>query len=144
MMPGIIGSFAFLLGFTFMTVAIVMGLRKRSRIKRSTKTMGVVIKNETSLGMRSGSGARSTLYKPTVRFQTADGRVVDHTPLIFTNTANYAVGQNVEVYYDPQRPEEAIAGVGIRLWWNLLIFGAVGGIFAIVGAFFILFAVIAF
>jgi hypothetical protein len=51
--------------------------------------------------------------------------------------SNYRVGQSVPVYYNPQRPEEAIAGTTFRLWHNHFLFGFVGGFFALLGTFFV-------
>lgn len=93
---------------------------------------------ETTSGMSHfDSSPRSTLYTPTVRFQTADGRIVDHTPKISNNVSNYKIGEKVPVYYDPQQPENAIAGTAFRLWYPLFVFALAGGFFALLGAVFI-------
>jgi len=127
-----------LLGLSLLISAIVLCLRKWLRIKKSVKTTGVVVSNETAPGMmQHGATPRSTLYKPTVRFQTADGRTVDYTPKVSTSYSNYSVGENVPVYYNPQQPEESIVGTTFRLWFIFLLFGFVGGVFAFVGAMFI-------
>jgi len=133
----IIGILALMLGLAFIGVTSILGLRKWIKIKRSASTTGVVVSNETTTGMRYDSDPRSTLYKPTVRFQTADGRIVDHAPKISTNVSNYTVGQKVPVHYDPQKPEEAMVGATFRLWFSLIILGLVGGVFALVGTMFI-------
>lgn len=134
----IIGILALLLGLSFIGGAIVLCLRKWLRIKKSVKTTGVVVNNETSMGMmQRGATPRSTLYKPTVRFQTADGHVVDYTPKVSTSYSNYSVGENVPVYYNPQQPADAIVGTTFHLWFIFLLFGFVGGGFAFVGAMFI-------
>lgn len=131
------GTFAVVLGLSLLGTSVVLGLRKRSKIKRSAKTTGVVVDMETSLGMRDDSGPRSTLYKPTVRFQTADGRVIEHTPRLSNNVSNYRIGENVPVFYDPQRPEEAIAGTPFRLWYGLFVMGLGGAGFTFIGTMFI-------
>jgi len=134
----IMGVLFVLLGLSLLSGAIVLSLRKWLRIKKSVATIGVVVENQTMLGSRQfDSSPRSTLYKPTVRFQTADGRVVDYTPKISNNVSNYSVGQNVPVYYNPQQPEEAIAGTAFRLWYTLFVFGFVGGMFSLIGTFFV-------
>lgn len=135
----VIGILAMLLGLLFVSLSIGLSLRKWLRIKKSLQTTGVVIKNEASLGMRqSNSSFRDTLYKPTVRFQTTDGRTIDYTPVTSNNTSNYSVGENVPVYYNPQQPQEAIIGTTIRLWQGFVVFGLVGGVFALVGMMFVL------
>ncbi len=139
MMFTIIGVLLVLLGLSLLSGAIILCLRKWTRIKKSAKAIGVVINNETSLGMSHNdfSSSRTTLYKPTVRFQTADGRTIDYTPQMSNNINNYGVGQNVPVFYNPQQPDEAIIGTGFRLWYMFFVVSFVGGVFALVGTFFI-------
>lgn len=127
-----------LLGLSLLGGAIVLSLRKWLRIKKSVKTIGVVINNETSPGMRQhGATPRSILYKPTVRFQMSDGRTVNYTPKVSTSYSNYSVGENVPVYYNPQQPADAIVGTAFHLWFIFLLFGFVGGVTSLVGAMFI-------
>lgn len=102
----VIGVLAVLVGLSFVGITIVLLAVKIWRIKKSTKTTGVVMNVEASLGMQQSLGStRNTLYKPTVRFQTADGRVVDYTPNTSNSWSNYRVGENVPIYYDPQQPQ---------------------------------------
>ncbi len=101
--------------------------------------MGVVVDVKASLGMQQNySTPRNTLYKPTVRFQTADGRVIDYTPNTSNSWNNYQIGENVPIYYDPQQPPKAYFGTTFNLWFPFLIFGFVGGMFTVIGAFFVL------
>lgn len=135
----VIGVFASLFGLSFFSVAVVLGLRKRAKIKRSATTTGIVVDNATSLGMHQNIGTpRSTLYKPTVRFQTADGRVVDYTPQVSNSWSSYRVGETVPVYYNPQQPGDAVVGTAFGLWYGFFVFGAVGGMFFLFGIFFVL------
>lgn len=62
----VIGVLFFLLGLSFFGSAVVLGLRKWKRIRKTVKTIGVVIKNETTLGARQfDASPRSNLYQPT-------------------------------------------------------------------------------
>ncbi|HEX9930031.1 MAG TPA: DUF3592 domain-containing protein [Pyrinomonadaceae bacterium] len=135
-----IGILQILLGLSLFTGSIVLLLRKWMRIKKSARTIGIVVNSETMMGMRhTDSSPRSTLYSPTVRFQTADGRVIDYTQKIYDNVSNYRIGENVPVYYNPHQPEEAIVGTAFRLWYRLSVFGLVGGGFVLIGTFFVFF-----
>lgn len=133
-MPILIGVVQFLFGSTFFCVSLILILRKLLRMKKWTKTTGVVTNVETSLGMRQSMGSpRNTLYKPKLRFQTTDGRVIDYEPQTSNSWSNYNAGQQIPVYYDPQNPENAMAGTAFGQWFGLIIFGVVGGFFALAG-----------
>lgn len=139
----IIGILAVLFGLTFLGGTVILALRKYLRLKKSIAAMGVVVHVEVSQGMRQNhSRARNTLYKPTVRFRTANGRVINHTPMMANSWSNYRVGENVPVYYDPQQPENPIIGSASGRWFPFIICVFVGGIFAVLGAFFILLGLI--
>src|SRR5688572_9713434 len=82
----VIGFLIMLVGVSFFGTAIILGWRKWARLRRFTRTTGVVFHVETSQSDHFDEPS-STLYRPTVRFQTADGRVVDHTPATSNNIA---------------------------------------------------------
>lgn len=138
----LMGGLMMLVGLLFVGITVALALRKFLKIRSWTKTMGVVVNVQTSAGMRQSQFAtastRSTLYKPKVRFQTADGRVVDWEPVTSNSWSNYRVGQNVPVYYDPRQPGNVIAGTAFGLWYGLFVFGLVGSFFTLIGAFFII------
>jgi len=139
----IIGVLGVLFGLTFLGGTVILALRKYLRLKKSIAATGVVVHVEISQGMRRNhSSTRHTLYKPTVRFQTADGRVINYTPMMANSWSNYSVGENVPVHYDPQQPENPIIGNVSGRWFLFLVCVFVGGMFTVVGAFFILFGLI--
>lgn len=115
-------------------------IRKIRKIKKSTKTTGVVMNVEVSQGMQQldYSSTRNTLFTPTVRFQTADGRIIDYKPEMSSSWSNRRIGENVPVYYDPQQPEKPIVGKPYNLWFPHLLFGIVGGMFLFIGTLFLL------
>ena len=133
----VIGVLAVLVGLTFLGFTIVLLLIKVLKIRSSTKTTGVVIDVQVSQGMRQHhSSTRNTLYRPIVRFQAADGRFIDYQAKVSSSLDNYSIGENVTVYYNPQFPQEAHIGAISHVVFPYLIFGFVGGIFTLVGAFF--------
>ncbi len=135
----LMGIFLFLFGFSFFAVTLVLVLRKILKMKKSTKTIGVVINVETTMGMQQSHGStRNTLFRPTVHFQTADGHVIEYTPIMSNNTSNYNVGENVPIYYDPQQPQNAIIGTTTFGWVRFAIFGFCGGFLMLFGAVFML------
>jgi hypothetical protein len=139
----IIGGGMFLLGSSFFLISLFLIIRKKLKLKRFVQTTGVVTHVEERLGMRQPHGsARSTLYKPTVRFQTADGQITEFTPKTSNNWSNYKVGEQIPVYYDPQKTEKPLFGTPFKMWFGLVVFGLVGGFFAFVGIFFTLFSLI--
>ena len=139
----IIGVLAVLFGLSFLGITVALALRKYLRLKKSIATTGVVVHVEVSRGMRQNhSRTSNTLYKPTVRFQTADGRVIDYTPMMANSWSNYRVGENLPVHYDPQHPQNPIIGNATGRWFPFIICVFVGGLFTFVGAFFVLLGII--
>jgi hypothetical protein len=65
---------------------------------------------------------------PSVRFQTADGRTVEFQNKIGTN-APPPVGDEVTVFYDPERPEDAKVALGDTFKINGRLLLVVGAIF---------------
>lgn len=135
----VIGILVLLFGLLAFGITVILLLIKVWKISRSTKTTGVVMDVEVSQGMRQNySSSRNTLYKPSVRFQTADGRLIDYKSKIASSLDNYAIGENVTVYYNPQFPHQAHIGTILHTLFPYLIFGFVGGMFTLVGTFFVL------
>jgi hypothetical protein len=90
-----------------------------------------------------GQDHRSTLLFPSVRFQAADGRTVDFQSKVGSN-APPKVGEEVTVYYDPERPEDAKLSLGSTFRPNLKLLAIVLGVFvaAMVLMFLLVFALI--
>ena len=84
--------------------------------------VGVVI------GHSSGPSYDRRVVYPSVRFQTADGRVLEFQNGIGSN-APPRVGDEVAVYYDPERPEDARISVGSAFSPNVKLLPVVFGIF---------------
>lgn len=134
----VIGILGFLFGLTFLGITILLLSIKVWKIKSSVKTTGVVIDVEVRQGMRQNhSSTRNTLFRPKIRFQTADGRLIDYQSKISSSLDNYSIGENVTVHYNPQFPQEAHIGTIKRVVFPYLIFAFVGGLFAFIGAFFV-------
>jgi hypothetical protein len=100
------------------------------------KAVGVV----TGHSSRPTHDRKGMLRFPSVKFQTADGRTVEFQNEIGTN-APPKVGDEVTVYYDPERPEEAKLALGDTFKPTLKVLLVVGAIFLGAMAFFFLFFV---
>lgn len=72
----------------------------------------------------------------------ADGQLIDYTPQTSNSWSNYKVGEQVTVYYDPQKTEKPIFGKTSKLYVGLTVFGAVGLFFAVIGMVFSLIGLI--
>ena len=128
------------MGSTFFGVSVFFIIRKKLRMKKWAKTTGLVLDVKISQGMSQPMGTtRNTLFRPKVRFQTADGRVIDYQPRLSNNTSNYTIGQQIEVYFDPQQPEKKVMfGARTSDWVRLIAFALGGIFFALFGALFLL------
>ena len=80
------------------------------------------------------------MFFPSVRFQTADGRIVEFQNKVGSN-APPRVGDEVTVLYDPEHPEEARVPLGSMFRPNLKLLAVVGAIFLGAMALFFLFFV---
>jgi hypothetical protein len=75
----------------------------------------------------------SVVYAPTFLFQDRHG--VEHRieSRHYANPARYAAGETVRVFYDPEKPDDAMIGNFIQLWMNSLVLGAVSVVSFLVG-----------
>ncbi|MEK7722976.1 MAG: DUF3592 domain-containing protein [Acidobacteriota bacterium] len=135
----LIGLVQFLMGASFCSVSIFFAWRRISKEKNWMKTTGLVTNVETSRGMQQPIGTtRNTLFRPTVRFQTADGRIIDYQPTTSNNLNNYNVGEQIPIFYNPQSPEQVMFGSSTMTWVRFIVFGFVGGFLALFGVVFLL------
>jgi hypothetical protein len=100
------------------------GFLSETQPQSELSTVGVVT-DHTSRTTHDRSGA---VVFPSVRFQTADGRTVEFQNGVGTN-APPRVGDEVTVYYDPERPEDAKLSLGSTFRPNLKLLPVVGAIF---------------
>ena len=129
----------FVMGSSFFVVSLTILIRKKMRMKNWTKTTGLVVDVDSKLGMLQPIGTtRNTLYKPKVRFQTADGSVIDYEPAISSSWNNYQTGEQIEVFYSPQNPANVMFGTRTIDWIRLSFFTVFGGLMALFSIFFFL------
>ena len=121
------------LGVLLLLLGTGLLLRKLFFSRRAQRANGIVTRCERDSANIGDSG--SWLYRPTVRFQRSDGAIVDYTPAIASNNANYPVGAPITVLYDPQFPAKVILGEpsSFKFWLGSIVLLLTGTVFIGVG-----------
>lgn len=123
----IIGIVFPLVGFLLAAIAAFIFIRTRLFIGRSQEVKGTVIRMVYSSSSDGGG------YSPVFRFKTIEGTSVEVVDNLQTNPPQFKEGQEVDVLYDPQNPQNA----RIKKWMNLyfvpLLLGGLGMIFGGIG-----------
>jgi len=120
------GAFA-VLGPVLLAVGVYLYARTSAFLERATRTRGEVVE---LVERRSDDGYT---YAPVFVFEDAKGtsrRIVSNTS---SNPPGYAVGDEVDVLYDPDDPEDACIDSFFSLWGGATIVGGLGLVFGIVG-----------
>ncbi|CAN5287143.1 hypothetical protein BH10ACI1_BH10ACI1_24200 [soil metagenome] len=144
-----------LIGFGMVGGSIGFGFRRRSFLSKAAEAMGTVVNigeavsrnfdhNRIQNGIQFGT-RRETWFRPTVRFQTADGKTIDYTPTVATKT-RFTVGQQIAVNYDPHNPQSVTLGSrkSFLMWLPFIFVGFIGAFFSLFGLIFGLIAVAGF
>lgn len=123
-------------------VLLVLGVRNFVRTRRfvnqASSATGTVtdVKTRTSTS-HTGDGPRLRTYRyPVVRFQTHDGRTVEFESETGTSGFSHKPGEQVEVLYDPLKPEQARIKTFMMLWFAPLIFSVLGLFLFVFGSLF--------
>ncbi len=78
-----------------------------------------------------------TLTVPVIRFTTVGGEVVTAEPYQERNTTvdvdGYHVGDEVEVFYDPENPRDMFINDFMHVWFVPSLMGGLGGLFGLIG-----------
>jgi hypothetical protein len=92
-------------------VCVVAWVRMRAFLSRAQRVPGVVTELIRSYSSSSGSGSGGSsggyTYRPVFQFRTYDGRDVRVESSVGSNPPSARPGQQVNVLYDPMRPEHA-------------------------------------
>ena len=131
-------------GAVFLVVGVRNFVGTRRFVNQASSATGTVtdVKSRTSRSP-TGDGPRVHTYRyPVVRFQTQDGRTVEFESETGTNTFSQKPGEQVEVLYDPLRPEQARIKTFMMLWFGPLIFSVVGFFLFVFGSLFSLVALL--
>jgi hypothetical protein len=134
----------FVVGAVLLFLGIRNFVRTRRFVSRASSATGTVteVRTRTSTS-HTGDGPRMRTYRyPVVRFQSQDGRTVEFESETGTSSFSQGPGEQVEVIYDPLRPEEARIKSFMMLWFVPLIFSVVGFFMFAFGALFGLIALV--
>ncbi len=125
-------------GAVLLVVGVRNFVRTRRFVSQASSTTGTVTDvNTRTSRSHTSSGPRVSTYRyPVVRFQTQDGRSVEFESETGTNTFSQRPGEQVEVLYDPLRPEQARIKSFMMLWFGPLIFSVVGFFLFVFGSLF--------
>lgn len=99
-----------------------------SFVARATRTQGTV----TALVSQRSTGNNSVSYRPVVRFQAGEQRIV-FSSSVASNPPAYSVGETVEVLYLESNPYDAKIDSFSSLWFFPALLGAMGAIFLALG-----------
>jgi hypothetical protein len=120
MRGGILSYLFLLIGIGLLAGAGYIYFHTSDFVANASKAAGTVV------GLRSGA--------PEVKFTAHDGREVQFTSSVSSKPPAYSVGEKVEILYRPDRPEDAKVNAFMSLWLGVIILGALGSMFALVGA----------
>ncbi len=107
----LVGVLFFFLGIAVLIYSAVALIKRRRQIAAWAPGMGVVT------GLVTESGQRGYIYCPVVQFTTSTGIPCNFKSSVGSNPAPYAVGQNVNIIYDPQNPQNAEINSSTSLWF---------------------------
>ena len=92
-------------------------------------TMGLVVGNDFLSHTDPKDSARvNWAYHPVVQFTTMSGKETTFTNVAGAYPPKYEIGETVEVYYNPEEPQDALVKDWLSLWWGPLIFLVIGSL----------------
>lgn len=119
--------------FLSIGLAILLGswmAYKSSRdfLEKAVSTQGTVV------DFVKVRGSSSTTFRPVVQFITGQGQEVEFISSTGRSRPSFTVGQQVDILYLPENPEDAKFNNYSDLWSIALVTGVMGGVFFSVGA----------
>lgn len=124
----IIGIFG-ILGLGLLYLAYYLAEDTRRFVNHGVRVQGEVIELHFS---RDSEGDGT--YRPEVKYRTPEGVEYRFISSNGSNPASFSRGEQVEVLYLPENPQDGRIDAFFSLWGGVLICGVMGAIFALVGA----------
>lgn len=118
-----------LIGLVLLGNGVGHGRRTRAFLGKARAATGRVI----ALERVPASSDEQETWRPVIEFTTDRGYPARCKALASSNPPAYAVGERVEVLYDPARPAEGRIRSFTDLWLLPLLFGGLGALFAGIG-----------
>lgn len=100
-----IGVACICLGFLVMIIGLCIAVANQQKGKGYIATKGTVIEVNTK------ATSEGEAYAPSVRF-SAEGNTFEYVSTDYTTEKTYTVGEEINLKYDPDDPNEVILGVG--------------------------------
>ena len=114
-------------GLLFLIIGISSFLDTRSFLKES------LVANGTVIDLIASSGSDSITYKPMVEFKTINDQFITFTSSTSSNPPSYHTGEEVEVLYDPNNPNDAKISSFFSLWGLATVLFLMGSVFFSIG-----------
>ncbi|MGV2497673.1 DUF3592 domain-containing protein [Pelagerythrobacter aerophilus] len=123
-----IGAAFLAFGLVFAAVGLWAWAGDRALAEAGTQASGTVI----DLSRRYDSDSGST-YRPVVEFHDAKGTRHEFVGSVGSSPPAYSRGETVSVIYDPAAPGRAMIDGFLDRYFLPLVFGGMGGVFAVLG-----------
>jgi hypothetical protein len=115
--------------FGVLVAALLTGIRTNNFVRSAVSAPGTV----TGLAEEPDEHNQSTLYAPVFAFVTRDGRTQSVTSSVYSNPADYHVGDQVTVLYSPADPTTARINSFWQTWFLPAFLAIMGACFAMTG-----------
>ena len=112
-------------------IALLLYQHTSAFIASASRTQGEVLR---LLHVESSKSNSSGTWKPLVRFKAPSGEIIEFAPSSSSSPPAYKVGEKVDVFFDPNDPQDAMLDGFFSLWGGALITGGLGLVFLLVTA----------
>ena len=117
------------LGLLFTAIGIGWTVKTRQFVASAVHVKGTLVE----YAQHEDSDSGSTMYAPVVEFTTQDGQPIRFTSSTSSSMRSWDVGQQINMLYDPQKPEHAEIASIFDLWFGPAIFLFIGIVFTAIG-----------
>ena len=117
-----------LIGVVFLSVAIGVGVYDRNKQDRCSETTKAQV---VDIAVKRGDDG-GLLYAPVFGY-AVDGQEYINQQSIYSNPCGYSVGEDVELSYNPNDPQEFYVEGDSALNLLIYIFGGIGAVFLVTG-----------
>ncbi|NUM47693.1 MAG: DUF3592 domain-containing protein [Anaerolineales bacterium] len=117
------------IGLFLLGLGVYAFFRQRTRLAEGTVAIGIVtdlipVRADGEFVVTRGEEGmkieKKYLYRPEIRFKTHAGRTIDFIAPVATRPSRYAIGDEVEVLYNPENPNDVQINSFLHLWFATL------------------------
>lgn len=132
----IIAGIAATVGIVLIVIAAVLFINAKNFQAKAVAVEGLVTElREMSNTTNQPGQIRAFTYAPVIKYTTKEGQEFTYCSNNSSNPPAYAVGEKVQIYYDPSNPADA-AMAGISGMLGSIICGGIGIVFLLFGGVF--------